>query len=299
MSEDTSAVVSRKDKRAKRDAERASKFRKSGKKDKPAPADLPGDDQENSAEQAASAQTKPSPDEKAVSDTQVQSKKRKRAAVTQEPDAQDQSAKQESKTKTTTSKKRQKTADSDTGDAAGKKRFILFVGNLPYSTTDQSLEKHFEKLQPFSLRHRTDPATRKSKGFAFLEFENYDRLKTCLKLYHHSYFDPEDPNAKDPDEDPTQNSRMKKRAKGRKINVMLSAGGGGNTEARKEKIKVKNERLDGQRARRQEAERKAKEKERRKKSGAAVEVKGKQLEDAGPAEEEAMGGMHPSRLARM
>lgn len=29
----------------------------------------------------------------------------------------------------------------------------------------------------------------KARGFAFLEFEAYDRMKTCLKLYHHSSFD--------------------------------------------------------------------------------------------------------------
>lgn len=30
---------------------------------------------------------------------------------------------------------------------------------------------------------------KKCRGFAFIEFENYDRMKTALKLYHHSNFD--------------------------------------------------------------------------------------------------------------
>jgi nucleolar protein 6 len=34
---------------------------------------------------------------------------------------------------------------------------------------------------------KDDPT--KSKGYAFLEFDGYDHMKTCLKLFHHSMFD--------------------------------------------------------------------------------------------------------------
>lgn len=34
---------------------------------------------------------------------------------------------------------------------------------------------------------KDDPT--KSKGYAFLEFDGYDHMKTCLKLFHHSNFD--------------------------------------------------------------------------------------------------------------
>ena len=63
------------------------------------------------------------------------------------------------------------------------------IGNLPYTATDQSIGNHFLKVQPKSIRHRTEKGGAKSKGFAFLEFDGYDRLKTCLKLYHGSSFD--------------------------------------------------------------------------------------------------------------
>ena len=89
-----------------------------------------------------------------------------------------------------------------------KPRFIVFIGiqhssstlwrvedkltrsgNLPYTSTTESLSKHFAKVQPISIRHRTNRGSGTSKGFAFLEFAAYDRMKTCLKLYHHSMLD--------------------------------------------------------------------------------------------------------------
>lgn len=52
-------------------------------------------------------------------------------------------------------------------------RYIVFVGNLPYATTKEDLEKHFESAGNIkSVRLLTDKATGKPKGFAFMEFEN-------------------------------------------------------------------------------------------------------------------------------
>ena len=84
-------------------------------------------------------------------------------------------------------------------------RFIIFIGNLPYETTTDSLHSHFSAIKPDSVRHITqkqdasksgkrrgksskEKAEGKSKGFAFLEFSSFDRMRTCLKLYHHSWF---------------------------------------------------------------------------------------------------------------
>jgi nucleolar protein 6 len=208
----------------------------------------------------------------------------------------------------TSSKRRKKndgtstTTDGATTDATtdkpSKSRFILFIGNLPFKATDAGLQAHFAKLSPFTLRHRTDPQTKRSKGFAFLEFENYDRMKTCLKLYHHSEFDA----------DAVSNGGTGKSTNGknvRKINVELTAGGGGKAEGRKEKIKVKNTRLEEQRKRRAEVERKEKERKEKKEGGAAAR-KGQSESKAEPQavaqepEKQAdLGGMHPSRMARL
>lgn len=48
------------------------------------------------------------------------------------------------------------------------------------------MQTHFAKISPAHVRLATERDGKKSRGFAFLEFNNYDRMKTCLKLYHHS-----------------------------------------------------------------------------------------------------------------
>ncbi|KAL9095810.1 MAG: hypothetical protein Q9165_001807 [Trypethelium subeluteriae] len=171
-----------------------------------------------------------------------------------------------------------------------KHRFIVFVGNLPFSTTTPALTAHFAKITPSDIRHITDKTSDRSKGYAFLEFDNYDRMKTCLKLYHHSWFPAEGKGksgGKKEEEDlyggdegenegggEADEGGKKKRAKKgdeapRRINVELTArkrkrltdtnvddrtGGGGNSESRKDKLKEKNTRLATERKRRAEAD---------------------------------------------
>lgn len=178
-----------------------------------------------------------------------------------------------------------KTSGEEETEAApsGKHRFIVFIGNLPFSATTETITKHFASVSPTSVRHITDAKTKKSKGFAFLEFDNYDKMKTCLKLYHHSTFD----------------SGFEKEKK-RKINVELTAGGGGKSEQRKEKLKTKNEKLTEERQRRAEAE--AKQENRKLKKSA----KGKQGEREAVAVSEevpepqpsaGLEGVNPARMA--
>jgi nucleolar protein 6 len=108
-------------------------------------------------------------------------------------------------------------------------------------------------------------APTKAKGYAFLEFASYDHMKTCLKLLHHSMFD-------DGISPP------------RKISVELTAGGGGNTKDRKDKIRAKNEKLNEERQRRIHEEAKAKAEKR----------------DGGATAADAdTNSIHPSRRARV
>lgn len=133
----------------------------------------------------------------------------------------------------------------------------------------------------------TEQGTNKSKGYAFLEFANYDRMKTCLKLFHHSMFD----------------SGVGGERGQRRINVELTAGGGGGGADRKEKLKVKNARLEEQRKTRAETE--AKVQKRKEKKGIKDGPAGRR--DKGPAEEKVEAakaeapteGIHPARLAML
>jgi nucleolar protein 6 len=74
-----------------------------------------------------------------------------------------------------------------------KSRFILFVGNLPYSATTAGVERHFAPVKPVSIRHSTDKATGRSRGFAFLEFEDVKRMESCLGGWHRSIYREETP----------------------------------------------------------------------------------------------------------
>lgn len=68
-------------------------------------------------------------------------------------------------------------------------RFIVFVGNLPFTATKESIKGHFAKLRPKAVRNLTEKDNpSKSRGIAFVEFDGYDHMKTCLKLMHHSEF---------------------------------------------------------------------------------------------------------------
>ncbi|KAK0266688.1 hypothetical protein LTR91_022512 [Friedmanniomyces endolithicus] len=183
--------------------------------------------------------------------------------------------------------------DADTTATKSGAKFILFIGNLPFTTTDTALRAHFKKLSPFTLRHRTDPSTGKSKGFAFLEFENYDRMETCLKKYHHTLFDPDDYREDKGKFGGVGGERAKAgKNRGRQINVELTAGGGGKGEGRKEKIRDKNVHLEEERQRRAEQE-------MSEQAAGGLGMRGGKRGVVEKEEGVSAVGMHPSRLAMM
>lgn len=183
-------------------------------------------------------------------------------------------------------KKKRKTRRGKKGKGANSgPRFILFVGNLSYKVTEADLRQYFKSSKPDVIRLRPD------KGIGFLEFTDEGRKE-------HSKKDNEE-NLKDEEEKDKGHSSMRSRMdfalskhhtifQDRKINVELTAGGGGNSKVRLEKIKEKNEKL-GQEKKVKIAKQESKKKSKPdQKSGTTAE-----------SSTEAVGGIHPSRLNRV
>ncbi|KAL5533967.1 hypothetical protein ACEPAG_427 [Sanghuangporus baumii] len=123
------------------------------------------------------------------------------------------------------------TENKDAKSPKHKTRYILFIGNLKYTTTKEAIQAHFAHIDPPPTIRLLTPkpssakssTTAKSKGCAFLEFTSRTSLQHALKL-HHSTLD------------------------GRQINVELTAGGGGKSSTRLEKLKGRNRKLEVQRS---------------------------------------------------
>ncbi|KAF8349703.1 hypothetical protein F5887DRAFT_942037 [Amanita rubescens] len=123
---------------------------------------------------------------------------------------------------------RKKESSASATSQSKKGRFILFVGNLKYTTKVEGISKHFSSCDPppdvrlLTPKDSAGKKTTKSKGCAFLEFTSQQGLQQALKL-HQSNLD------------------------GRMINVELTAGGGGTGETRMKKLQERNKDLHNQR----------------------------------------------------
>ncbi|KAH7107076.1 hypothetical protein BKA62DRAFT_227492 [Auriculariales sp. MPI-PUGE-AT-0066] len=159
--------------------------------------------------------------------------KRKRS----EPDVHDEQEKPpKKKTKASADGAGDADADADAESTTQKQnpKFILFLGNLKYTTTQEQIAQHFSACNPPpNIRLLTpkvvpgQPAkpTIKSRGCAFLEFKSHNTLQQGLKL-HNSTLD------------------------GRQINVELTAGGGGKSAGRLDKVRQRNKALGQERKKR-------------------------------------------------
>lgn len=63
----------------------------------------------------------------------------------------------------------------------------LFVGGLPYATTDDELQDVFAAHgKVVSAKVITDRETGRSKGFGFVEFETEEEAQAAMKALHDS-----------------------------------------------------------------------------------------------------------------
>lgn len=192
------------------------------------------EEQKLSKKELKNLQHKAKSDEKAKSKLEAYETQQEEIKTTKKRELEEKQAKAEAP------KKKRKTRRGKGGRTASQGGFkaTLFIGNIPKSLTEEELRKHFESAKPFNVRMRLE------KGFAFIEFvatgdgeldkaEIHRRTQMALLLHHTKIGE-------------------------RTINVELSAGGGGNSIVRREKITKKNEDAEKDRKRRITKENKAK-----------------------------------------
>src|ERR1044071_5419375 len=65
----------------------------------------------------------------------------------------------------------------------------LFVGNLPYSTTEVELREHFSAVGPLVyVRLATDRESGKPRGFAFVEFNDRAQAEEAVRRFNNQLF---------------------------------------------------------------------------------------------------------------
>jgi|SRR3989344_2082851 len=61
----------------------------------------------------------------------------------------------------------------------------LYVGGLPYSTTQEDLQREFEKVGPVSSSSIiSEKETGRSRGFGFIEMENDEDASKAIDMFH-------------------------------------------------------------------------------------------------------------------
>ncbi len=65
----------------------------------------------------------------------------------------------------------------------------LFIGNLPYTVTENDLQGHFTQAGVVvSAKIMLDRMTGKSRGFGFVEMSNDEEAKKAIELLHKKEF---------------------------------------------------------------------------------------------------------------
>uniref|UniRef100_K3WTZ2 RRM domain-containing protein n=1 Tax=Globisporangium ultimum (strain ATCC 200006 / CBS 805.95 / DAOM BR144) TaxID=431595 RepID=K3WTZ2_GLOUD len=110
------------------------------------------------------------------------------------------------------SSKAKEGAEEDPNKKVKSIHLTLFIGQLPYNATEQKIREHFREAGEIEVRMLTDKRTKKFKGTAFIEVKDSKALGAALSR-HHTLMN------------------------GRRINVEMTASGGGNkSEQRRTKI---------------------------------------------------------------
>lgn len=83
------------------------------------------------------------------------------------------------------------TADAELGRRHNSKHMAarLFVGNLPFTTTENDLQDYFAQAGPVTaVNIMQDRATGRSRGFAFIEMSSQDDASKAITMFHQKDF---------------------------------------------------------------------------------------------------------------
>ena len=65
----------------------------------------------------------------------------------------------------------------------------LFVGNLPFTTTENDLQDHFAQAgSVIAVNVMQDRATGRSRGFAFVEMGSQEEANKAISMFHQKDF---------------------------------------------------------------------------------------------------------------
>jgi RNA recognition motif-containing protein len=65
----------------------------------------------------------------------------------------------------------------------------LFVGNLPFTTTENDLQDHFAQAGAvLAVNVMQDRATGRSRGFAFVEMASQEEANKAISMFHQQDF---------------------------------------------------------------------------------------------------------------
>ncbi|KAF3802240.1 putative RNA-binding protein [Colletotrichum gloeosporioides] len=248
---------------------------------------------EETAEEAAA------PVEEGVKEEKKSKKDKKKEAKTKEEAKPETNGEEKSKKKDKKSKKTKEESapaptpaaeeqEEEPAEGGKREKYIVFVGNLPYTANKESIRAHFSAYNPSAVRclnKDNDPNV--CRGIAFLEFSNGSNMRTCLDKMHHTEFDDGLSPARRinlelsyalPSTPPPSSSTDPYANQG----LSYSAGGGGKSKFRREKIKSRNVQLDENRVKRMQKE---------------EEYKKQRVSEGGTNTQQ--DSIHPSRLALM
>lgn len=205
--ESTNEVKQKKPKKDKKDKKKHVQETRKEKKDKRKDLqDLPDEDIDED-EAVEAAEVKQDKKDKEPKKEKKEKKKEKKSTdeANGETKPKDEQAKKEKKDKKKKSKDKTPTdaedappaatengeaAEGDENETGKNSRYIVFVGNLPFTATAETIKAHFISLKPISVRClKNKDDDKPCRGIAFVEFGNVWTMRTCLDKFHHTEFE--------------------------------------------------------------------------------------------------------------